>query len=89
MEDRMHTIDAQELQVQTLEILRRVREQGETVEVSYLGEIVARLVPVAAQQLHAEPEPELADLENLRAEIASKWPAGVSAVEAVREVRRG
>ncbi len=85
----MHTIDAQELQDQTLEILRRVREQGETVEVSYLGEIVARLVPVASsQQLHAEPEPELASLESLRAEIASKWPVGLSAVEAVREVRR-
>ena len=84
----MHTIDAQELQDQTHEILRRVREQGETVEVSYLGEIVARLVPVAAQEPDAKREPELADLEHLRAEIASKWPVGVSAVEAVREVRR-
>ncbi len=42
----MVTIGIRELKQQTSKILRRVREDGETIEITYHGETVARLVPV-------------------------------------------
>ena len=43
----MTTIGVQELHEDTGAILRRVREQGKTLDVTDQGEVVARLVPVA------------------------------------------
>lgn len=85
----MSTVGVRELKQETSKILRRVREEGETIEITYHGEVVARLVPVSP------PEPTddkiaavLADLDALSAEISAKWPEGVSALEAVQDVRR-
>ena len=41
----MVTVSVSELKRQTNKILRRVREKGETVEITYRGKMVARLVP--------------------------------------------
>jgi len=86
----MVTVGIRELKQQTSKILRRVREEGQIIEITYHGEIIARLVPVS-------PPPETsnedvaaiwANLDQLTAEISAKWPEGVSAVDAVRDVRR-
>ena len=86
----MVTVGIRELKQQTSKILRRVREEGQIIEITYHGEIIARLVPVI-------PPPETsnedvaaiwANLDQLTAEISAKWPEGVSAVDAVRDVRR-
>jgi prevent-host-death family protein len=85
----MVTIGIRELKQQTSKILRRVREDGETIEITYHGEPVARLVPVnpptpSIKEMNAI----LTDLNQLSAEISAKWPEAVSALEAINDVRR-
>jgi prevent-host-death family protein len=84
----MQPVGVRELKEHTSEILRRVREDGETIDVTYRGRIVARLVPVNVEHSQAAKDALLADLDELAAEIGSRWPPELSAVEAVREVRR-
>jgi prevent-host-death family protein len=85
----MITVGIRELKQQTSKILRRVREEGEIIEITYHGEVIARLVPVnPPAPSNEEMSATWADLDQLTAEISAKWPEGVSAVEAVREGRR-
>jgi len=85
----MVTIGIRELKQQASKVLRRVREKGETIEITYRGEAIARLVPVKPPLPSKEKmEATWADLDQLTAEINAKWPEGVSAVDAIREVRR-
>lgn len=85
----MASVGVRELKEQTSQILRRVRENGETIDVTYRGRVVARVVPVEP----ARPDPEalaswLAEHEKLAEEVSKHWPVGVSAVDTVRDVRR-
>lgn len=85
----MLTVGVRELKQDTSKILRRVREEGETIEITYHGEIIARLVPVTPPKpSDDEIAAVLADLEALSAEISAKWPEGVSALDAIHDVRR-
>lgn len=85
----MVTIGVRELKQQISKILRRVREEGEIIEITYHGKIIARLVPVNPPETATAMTPaKWADLDQLSAEISAKWPEGVSAVDAVRDVRR-
>ncbi len=85
----MDAIGVRELKQQTSKILRRVRKDGETIEITYHGETIARLVPVSpAPPPMAEMAAILADLNQLSAEISARWPDGVSALEAINDVRR-
>ncbi len=86
----MGTVGVRELKEQTSQILRRVREGRETVEVTYRGKVVARLVPVEEPCQTSDPEFAAiwASLDEVAAELGARCPAGVSAVDAVRDVRR-
>ena len=84
----MAAVGIRELKTNTSEIVRRVRERGEIIDITYHGEVVARLVPVQPPPAPEATAAVLADLDQLAAEIAAAWPSGVSAVEAVRDVRR-
>ena len=85
----MATVGVRELKEQTSKILRRVREEGEIIEITYHGQPIARLVPITpSPPAEEELAAYWADLEQLAAEIEAKWPEGVSAVDAVRDVRR-
>ncbi|MCB8985809.1 MAG: type II toxin-antitoxin system prevent-host-death family antitoxin [Ardenticatenaceae bacterium] len=85
----MVTVGVRQLKQETSKILRRVREEGEIVEITYHGEVIARLVPVAPPEPTEEKIAAVwANLDQLTAEISAKWPEGVSAVDAIREVRR-
>ena len=85
----MRSIGIRELKAQTSQIIREVRERKEPVAVTYRGRVVARLVP-------AEPTPPSeveqariwTEWDELAAEIAARWPQGVSASDAVSEQRR-
>jgi prevent-host-death family protein len=85
----MDSIGVRELKQHTSRILRSVRERRQSIDVTYRGRIIARLIPVEPP-LHDASELEvfLTDLDRLAAEVGSRWPAGVSAVDAVREQRR-
>lgn len=86
---RSKTIGIRELGSSASKIVRRVREKGETIDISYRGQVVARLIPIAAPK----PDPKAlnaiwADLDALAQEIGRDWPKEVSAVQAVNEGRR-
>lgn len=85
------TVGVRDLKTHASEILRRVREQHETIEVTYRGRPVARLSPVE------QPAPERtadthaafwARWDRLAAEIGAQWPGNVSGAEAVERDRR-
>ena len=86
----MSSVGVRELKEQTSQILRRVREGRETIEVTYHGKVVARLVPVEESKIDnsAEIAAVWAEMDQLAAEIGARWPAGVSAADAVSEGRR-
>ncbi len=86
----MKTLKANELIEHIAEILRMVEEEGETIDVTKKGKVIARVVPTR------EPEkPGKKDLKDfweetdrLAAEIATYLPEKVDAVEIIRDVRR-
>jgi prevent-host-death family protein len=87
----MASVGVRELKAQTSRILRRVREDGETITVTYRGRVVARVVPAGTTRPNPDPEALAAwwaEHNRLAAEISAHWPPGVSAVDAVRDVRR-
>ncbi len=85
----MRSIGVRELKENTSRVLRLVRDEGEEVEVTHHGRVVARIVPARRPRLS---EDEIAsvctDLDRLAAEIGARWPAEVTATEAVSEGRR-
>ena len=86
----MVAIHIDDLRERTDEILRRLQETGETVEIRDDDRTIARLVPIAddAAAREAETAAIWDDLERLSVEIGRRWPAGVSAAAAVRDDRR-
>jgi len=85
----MEVIGIRELKDHATQILRKVREEGAEYQVTYHGKVIARLVPTEPVPLSSiELDAAWADLDELAEEISKSWPEGVSAVDAVREVRR-
>ena len=84
----MRSVGIRELKEHTSEILREVQE-GQIIDITSGGSAVARLVPVQAPTLSdREVEAILDDLDSLAAEISARWPNGVSARDAIDDVRR-
>ena len=84
----MLTVGIRELKQHTSRLLRRVREDGVSIEITYHGDVIARLVPVSPPTAAEDVAAVWADLDQLTAEIGALWPAGLSAVEAIAEGRR-
>jgi prevent-host-death family protein len=84
----METIGIRELKAQATSILRRVRQEGTAFEITYHGTVVARLMPVTPSTNEQSVEAFLERLDQTAEEIGRHWPADVSALEAVRDVRR-
>jgi prevent-host-death family protein len=85
----MAEVGIRELKQRTSEVLRRVREQREAINITHRGRVVARLVPVEETSEKTDETSKVwADMDRLAQEIGTRWPEGVSAVEAVREQRR-
>ena len=85
----MKTIGVRELKTHISEILRQVQEEGEVIEVTNHGEVVARLVPVRRPAPHGQDNNAVwTDLDMLAAEIGKYLPERVDAVEAIQDVRR-
>jgi antitoxin (DNA-binding transcriptional repressor) of toxin-antitoxin stability system len=66
-----------------------VEKEGETIEITNHGEVIAHLAPARIPQSSTEPakRDDWTDLDRLAAEIIAHWPADISAVDAVRDVR--
>ena len=83
----MRTVGAKELRDHTSEILREV-QKGQVIEITSRGATIARLIPAREPALTDEDiEAILEDLDNLAAEINARWPKGVSAQDAIDDVR--
>jgi len=88
LEDDMVTVGIRELKQQASELVRKVREDGVEVQITYHGKVVALLVPVA-EAVQTEQETQAwTDIDNLAAEIGARWPKGLSASQAITEDRR-
>jgi prevent-host-death family protein len=85
----MPTIGVRELKARTSQVLRRVRERGEDIEITHHGRVIARLVPVAPEPRRlAAGASAWTTLDRLAREIGARWPKGRPAAAAVREGRR-
>jgi prevent-host-death family protein len=83
----MITVGIRELKQQASVLVRRVREQSASVQITYHGKVVARLVPVENEQESEAEQRSWAELDELAAEIGRRWPQGVAAGRAVSEGR--
>jgi prevent-host-death family protein len=85
----MPDIGVRELKEHTSEVLRRVRKDKVTYQITYRGRVVAELSPVSYGDGEGDDWDKIwAEMDELAKEISRKWPKGVSAVDAVREQRR-
>jgi prevent-host-death family protein len=84
-------VGVRELRAETSSILRRVRKQHASVDITYYGKVVARIVPVEPRVSGGEARDAVwTDIDRLADEIGSQWgPDGMSAADAVSEGRRG
>ena len=85
----MEEIGIRELKQRASEILRQVREEHESLSVTYCGKVVAKLVPA----MNPSADQEVASaiwtrMDDLSREVSAHWPTGSSASEAVSEQRR-
>lgn len=85
----MGSVGVRELRQHTSEVLRRVRDGEEEVEITFRGRVVARLVPVRRSVRRRAGRAVWSDLDALAREIGRRWPKGVGAARAVAEGRRG
>ena len=83
----MLTVGVRELKQHASSLIRKIREDGSQVQITYRGEVVALLIPVNRYEVKEESQ-AWAKIDHLAAEIGARWPAGVSAAEAVSEARR-
>ena len=82
-------VGVRELKQHTGEIVRQVREKKASVTITYRGRAVARLVPTeSVEGKRAEAAAVWAEMDELAREVGARWPAGVSAAEAVQDQRR-
>lgn len=85
----MISVGVRELREHVGELLQRVREQGEIIEITYHGEAVARIVPVKPTPITPDEMSAIwSSIDQLAAEIGAHWPKGVSAADAVADDRR-
>ena len=68
--------------------MRRVNEKRESVDVTYRGQVIARIIPVSPG-VETSLSAAWDDIDRLAAEIGHHWKAdGKSGAEAVSEDRR-
>ena len=86
----MKTLDVIELIRHIDEVLRMVEKECETFEITNHGEVIAHLLPVRMPQssIKSAKRDVWTNLDRLAAEISAHWPADISAIDAVRDVRR-
>ena len=82
----MLSVGVRELKQHASKLIRMVRENKSEIQVTYRGEVVALLIPVTRLSQNDETLAWL-EIDHLAAEIGARWPAGVSAAEAVEEDR--
>ncbi len=84
----MAIVDLQQLPALLGDLIRRVRDEGETIYITDHDEVIAWLVPPELSREDAEHNLAVFDaMDETAAQIGERWPAGVNAVDAVRAQR--
>jgi prevent-host-death family protein len=85
----VRAVGIRELKARASELVREVRDNESSIDITYRGRVVARLVPVVPELAEARSADELwAEMDELAAEISKSWPEGISAADAIADVRR-
>jgi antitoxin (DNA-binding transcriptional repressor) of toxin-antitoxin stability system len=84
----MTVVRLPELGEHAASIVRHARDTGEVVDIEEDGVVVARVVPLPGASRQDDLETFWDDLDEIAAEINATWPKGVSAEDAVNDVRR-
>jgi prevent-host-death family protein len=88
LEGDMETVGIRELKQQASKLIRKVREDGTEVQITYHGKVVALLVPVSPANQSVQEIQAWTNIDHLAAEISARWPKGLSASQAIGEDRR-
>jgi antitoxin (DNA-binding transcriptional repressor) of toxin-antitoxin stability system len=83
----MAVVGVRELEEHASEIIHRVREQKEWIDITDHGEVVARLVPVLRPVDQEAINRIWEEEDRLAEEIGKYWPVGLSAADAIAEDR--
>ena len=81
-------VGIRELKVNPGKYVRLVRDSNVSLDVTVRGEVVARIVPVYQRPSADEVEAAWRRHDEIAKEISAHWPKGVSALDAVNDVRR-
>ena len=85
----MRSIGIRELKARASQVIRELRIHGGEVHITHHGRVVARLIPVPAPRPPSRRSAAVwLAIDRVSREIGRRWPKGVSAIQAVREVRR-
>lgn len=88
----MRKLDVSELRQEheLLTPMRLIEEEGETIEITVKGKVVAHVVPTNRPQKSIDDKlaASLRGIDELAAKIGAKWKSNLNAFEAVRDVRR-
>ena len=85
----MATVGIKELKAHTTDILLRVRNEGEPIDITLRGEVVARIVPIAAPNTRAErTQHAQATLKQIAADIRARGYAASDVQVIMDEERR-
>jgi prevent-host-death family protein len=85
---QMSSVGVRELKEHTGEIVRRVRDNRESVTITYRGKVVARIVPEPTEEPAEAFEARWEGLMQLAEEIGKHWPKDVTSADAIAEDRR-
>jgi prevent-host-death family protein len=84
----MVSVGIRELKQQASELVRMVRENGNEIQITYHGTVVALLVPVTRPAMTDKESEAWSEIDHLAAEIGARWQPGVSALKAIQDGRR-
>lgn len=85
-----YSVGMRELHARAGGILRRVHERNETVDVTYHGQVIARIVPVAYPEEAAQTQGAVwTDIDTLAQELRQRKLNHKSAATEVSEGRQG
>lgn len=86
----MKTLEIHELAEHIKEVLYLLQDRDESIEITYQGKIIARMVPASLPQKSNKQEIDafLADMKEISAKVSAHVTEKVDAVQIVREGRR-
>ncbi len=84
----IEVITVDDLEDHARDVLQRIRDERQSIDVADGDVIIARIAPVPPQNDRKTRDEWWQEVQRLGEEISRHWPEGVSAEEAISEQRR-